>query len=142
MNNKTQERVYIESLLFSDRTYSFPEIYTLVVNKFPNKSISETKVRNIIGNIRRSGDCKEQIALVERRTEFLSNLHVLDSALSIMIDDVNKPFLFDRVDSSNIPLDLYSALNSKAVELKQLIATIEQCGKQIQQRYNVEFYGF
>lgn len=129
MNNKTQERVYIESLLFSDRTYSFPEIYTLVVNKFPNKSISETKVRNIIGNIRRSGDCKEQIALVERRTEFLSNLHVLDSALSIMIDDVNKPFLFDRVDSSNIPLDLYSALNSKAVELKQLIATIEQCGK-------------
>lgn len=46
-----------------------------------------------------------------------------------MIDDVNKPFLFDRVDSSNIPLDLYSALNSKAVELKQLIATIEQCGK-------------
>lgn len=142
MNNKTQERVYIESLLFSDRTYSFPEIYTLVVNKFPNKSISETKVRNIIGNIRRSGDCKEQIALVERRTEFLSNLHVLDSALSIMIDDVNKPFLFDRVDSSNIPLDLYSELNSKAIELKQLIATIEQCGKQIQQRYNVEFYGF
>lgn len=129
MNNKTQERVYIESLLFSDRTYSFPEIYTLVVNKFPNKSISETKVRNIIGNIRRSGDCKEQIALVERRTEFLSNLHVLDSALSIMIDDVNKPFLFDRVDSSNIPLDLYSELNSKAIELKQLIATIEQCGK-------------
>lgn len=129
MNNKTQERVYIESLLFSDRTYSFPEIYTLVVNKFPNKSISETKVRNIIGNIRRSGDCKEQIALVERRTEFLSNLHILDSALSIMIDDVNKPFLFDRVDSSNIPLDLYSELNSKAIELKQLIATIEQCGK-------------
>ena len=43
MNNKTQERVYIESLLFSDRTYSFPEIYTLVENKFPNKSISETK---------------------------------------------------------------------------------------------------
>lgn len=129
MNNKTQERVYIESLLFSDRTYSFPEIYTLVVNKFPNKSISETKVRNIIGNIRRSGDCKEQIALVERRTEFLSNLHVLDSALSIMIDDVNKPFLFDRVDSSNIPLDLYVELNSKALELKQLIATIEQCGK-------------
>lgn len=129
MNNKTQERVYIESLLFSDRTYSFPEIYTLVVNKFPNKSISETKVRNIIGNIRRSGDCKEQIALVERHTEFLSNLHVLDSALSIMIDDVNKPFLFDRVDSSNIPLDLYSELNSKAVELKQLIATIEQCSK-------------
>lgn len=129
MNNKTQERVYIESLLFSDRTYSFPEIYTLVENKFPNKSISETKVRNIIGNIRRSGDHQEQIALVERRTEFLSNLHVLDSALSIMIDDVNKHFLFDRVDSSNIPLDLYSALNSKAVELKQLIATIEQCGK-------------
>ena len=129
MNNKTQERVYIESLLFSDRTYSFPEIYTLVVNKFPNKSISETKVRNIIGNIRRSGDCKEQIALVERRTEFLSNLHVLDSALSIMIDDINKPFLFNRVDSSNVPLDLYSELNSKAVELKQLVATIEQCGK-------------
>ena len=131
MNNKTQERVYIESLLFSDRTYSFPEIYTLVVNKFPNKSISETKVRNIIGNIRRSGNNKELTALVERRTEFLSNLHVLDSALSIMIDDVNKPFFFDRIHSSNVPLELYRELNSKAVELRQLIATIEQYEKQI-----------
>ena len=126
---KTEERAYIELLLFSGRTYSFKEIYTLVLNKFPNKSISEAKVRNIIGNIRRTGDCKEQIALVERRTEFLSNLHVLDSALSIMVDDMNKPFLFNRVDSSNVPLDLYSELNSKAVELKQLVATIEQCGK-------------
>lgn len=129
MNNKTQERVYIESLLFSGRTYSFPEIYTLVVNKFPNKSISEMKVRNIIGNIRRSGGHEEQIALVERRTEFLSNLHVLDSALLIMIDDMNKPFLFDRVNNANVPLDLYRELNSKAVELKQLISTIKQCVK-------------
>lgn len=126
---KTEERAYIELLLFSGRTYSFKEIYTLVLNKFPNKSISEAKVRNIIGNIRRSGNGKKQTVRPRQHTELLSNLHVLDATLSIVVDDLNQPFLFDRVDSSNVPLDLYVELNSKAVELKQLIATIEQCGK-------------